>query len=240
MHITFAAIALAALATIAGASIQGAIGFGMNLVTVPVLALVLPDSLPVTVVVLGIPISIAMLRHEHGALDRAGLGWIIGGRVPGTILGAWIVATAATDARSILIGVFVLAFVVASLAFPPVPVRPSTQVAAGAVSGVTGTAAGIGGPPLALLYQHHPGPAMRSTLAASFFFGTLLSIGTLTVARQVSGAQLLLGVGLAPLVLAGSYVGRRLHAFLDRGWMRPAVLTFAAISAVVVIVDAAT
>jgi uncharacterized membrane protein YfcA len=81
---------------------------------------------------------------------------------------------------------------------------------------------------------------MRSTLAASFFFGTLLSIGTLTVARQVSGAQLLLGVGLAPLVLAGSYVGRRLHAFLDRGWMRPAVLTFAAISAVVVIVDAAT
>jgi uncharacterized membrane protein YfcA len=240
MHITLAAIALAALATLAGASIQGAIGFGMNLVTVPVLALVLPDSLPVTVVVLGIPISIAMLRHEHRALDRPGIAWIIGGRVPGTIVGAWIVATAATETRSILIGVLVLAFVGASVAFPPVPVRPTTQVTAGAVSGVTGTAAGIGGPPLALLYQHHPGPAMRSTLAASFFFGTLLSIGTLAIAGQVSGAQLMLGVGLAPLVVAGSYAGRRLHSVLDRGWMRPAVLVFAAISALVVIVDAAT
>src|SRR5262245_8815158 len=229
MHITFAAIALAALATLVRASIQGAIGFGMNLVTVPVLALVLPDSLPVTVVFLGIPISIAMLRHEHRALDREGIGWIIGGRVPGTILGAWIVATAATETRSMLIGTFVLVFVGASITFPPVPVRASTQVAAGAVSGVTGTAAGIGGPPIALLYQHHPGPAMRSTLAATFFFGTLLSLGTLALANQVSGAQLLLGLGLAPLVLAGSYAGRRLHTVLDRGWMRPAVLVFAAL-----------
>jgi uncharacterized membrane protein YfcA len=181
-----------------------------------------------------------MVRHEHRALDRPGIGWIIGGRVPGTVVGAWIVATAATQTRSILIGVFVLAFVGASIAFPPVPVRRATQVAAGAVSGVTGTAAGIGGPPLALLYQHHPGPAMRSTLAACFFFGTLLSISTLAIAGQVTGAQVLLGLGLAPLVLVGSSAGRHLHAFLDRGWLRPAVLTFAAISAVVVIVDATT
>jgi uncharacterized protein len=238
MDLTIAAVVLAVLATMLGATIQGGIGFGMNLVTVPVLALVLPEALPVTVIVLGIPISVAMLRHEHRALDRRGIGWIIIGRVPGTMLGAWVVATVTTATLQGLIGAFVLLFVVASLVTPPIPVRSDTQAAAGAVSGVTGTAAGIGGPPIALLYQHHPGPAMRSTLAASFFFGTLLSLTTLAVAGEVGGDQLLLGIGLAPFVVAGSYLGRRLHAALDRGWLRPAVLLFAAASALVVIADA--
>ena len=227
------------VATIVGATIQGSIGFGMNLVTVPVLALALPDALPATVVLLGIPISIAMLRHEHRALDRTGLAWIIGGRVPGTVVGAWIVATVAVATLQLLVGGFVLVFVVASVLAPAVPVRPGTQAAAGVASGVSGTAAGIGGPPIALLYQRHTGPAMRSTLAASFFFGTFLSLVTLAIARQVGWAQVALALGLAPLVVAGSYAGRRFHGFLDRGWMRPAVLTFAAMSAAVVIVDAA-
>ena len=158
---------------------------------------------------------------------------------PGTIVGAWIVATVAVATLQLLVGGFVLVFVVASVLAPAVPVRPGTQAAAGVASGVSGTAAGIGGPPIALLYQRHTGPAMRSILAASFFFGTFLSVVTLALARQVGWAQVALALGLAPLVLAGTYAGRRLHGYLDRGWMRPAVLTFAATSAAVVIVDAA-
>jgi uncharacterized membrane protein YfcA len=111
-------------------------------------------------------------------------------------------------------------------------------MAAGLVSGVTGTSAGIGGPPLALLYQHHPGPTMRSTLAVSFMFGTMLSLVTLGIARQVGVEQLLFGVGLAPVVVAGSIAGRRLHGLLDQGWLRPAVLVFAAITAATALVNA--
>src|ERR671938_340726 len=81
VDVTIAAVTAAAIATFVGASIQGSIGFGMNLVTVPVLALVLPDALPATVVLLGIPISIAMVAHEHRAIDRRGLVWILAGRV---------------------------------------------------------------------------------------------------------------------------------------------------------------
>ncbi len=239
MDYTWAAIVVAALGTIVGATIQGSIGFGMNLVTVPVLALALPEALPATVVLLGIPISFTMLRHEHHALDRTALAWILGGRVPGTILGAWIVAVVTTSTLQFLIGSFVLLFVAASLFAPAIPVRWQTQAAAGAASGVTGTAAGIGGPPIALLYQRHAGPAMRSILAASFFFGTFLSLVTLAIAGQVSWAQVVLGLALSPLVLAGTFAGRRLHGILDRGWMRPAVLAFAGISAAVVIVNAA-
>jgi uncharacterized membrane protein YfcA len=238
VHLTVWAVAIVVLATALGATIQGSLGFGMNLVTVPALAVVLPGALPVTVIVLGIPMSIGMLHHEHHALDRRGVGWILAGRVPGTVAGAWVVAAVSTSILQGLAGGIVLCLVVASVAMPAVPVRRDSQVAAGMVSGLTGTAAGIGGPPLALLYQHHPGPTMRSTLAAAFMFGTTLSLITLAVARQVSVDQLLLGVALAPVVVVGLTVGRRLHGALDRGWLRPAVLAFAGLAAVVAIVHA--
>ena len=240
MELTLTLVVAAAIATVVGAVIQGAIGFGINLVTVPVFALIEPEALPVAAILLGLPISITMLLHEHDALDRAGIGWIIVGRIPGTVLGTIIVAGASIAVRQGLTGVFVVLASVASVWAPPVPVRRETQVAGGLVSGVTGTAAGIGGPPLALLYQRQSGPTIRSTLAASFFFGTLLSLALLAIAGEVEWAQIALGAILAPFVIVGSLGGRRFHDQLDRGWIRPAVLLFAAISGVVVILDAIT
>jgi uncharacterized protein len=238
VEITAGAVVLIGIAVIVGAAIQSSIGFGMNLVTVPVLALVLPAALPATVVLLGIPISVAMLRHEHRAIDRPGLTWILVGRVPGTIAGTIVVATVSAASLKGVIGVSVLAAVIASAAAPPITVSRVTQFAGGLISGTTGTAAGIGGPPLALLYQHHPGPTMRATLAASFFVGTILSVAALAVAGQVSIADSVLAAGLVPLVIGGSSLGRRAHRMLDRDWLRPAVLGFATVAAVVVIVDA--
>jgi uncharacterized protein len=238
VEVTVGILALAAVATLVGAAIQGSIGFGMNLVTVPVLALLVPEALPVAVIVLGLPISLAMLRHEHAAVDRAGLGWIIGGRLPGTAIGAWVVAVVSTEVLQGVVGTVVLLVVAASVVAPPVPVNRTTKALAGTISGVTGTAAGIGGPPLALLYQRHAGPAIRATLAASFLVGTVISLAALLVAGAVGWDQLALGAGLSPLVVAGTVVGRRSHALLDRGWLRPAVLGFAAVSALVVITDA--
>ena len=238
MDVTVGAVIVAALATALGATIQGAIGFGMNLVTVPALALVLPESLPVTVIVLGLPVSLAMFSHEHRAMDREGLAWILAGRVPGTVFGAWVVTTVSATTLQGLAGAVVLVLVVASLVMPPWPIRRGTQLVAGTVSGVTGTAAGIGGPPLALLYQRGSGARMRSTLAASFLFGTILSLAVLAFAGEVAGRQVLLGAGLAPLVVAGSVAGRRFHDRLDHGWIRPAVLVLAAATAAAACGDA--
>lgn len=238
MDVSAGAFVVAAVATLVGAAIQGAIGFGMNLVCVPVLALVAPETLPVAAIVLGMPVSVQMFRHEHAALDRPGLAWVLAGRVPGSVGGAVVVAAASTATLRLAVGAFVLAFVALSVAAPPVPVRPATQLAAGAVSGVTGTAAGIGGPPLALLYQRHRGPVIRSTLAASFLVGTLLSLGTLAVGGQVEGEAVVVGALLAPAVVVGTRIGRRFHDVLEQGWLRPAVLAFAAASAVAVMLDA--
>src|SRR3546814_497980 len=196
-------------------SIQGSLGFGLTLVTVPALALVLPEALPVAVITLGLSISIGMLRHEHHALDRVGLAWILAGRVPGSVVGAWVVAVASTTVLEALAGAVVLAMVLASVAMPVLPVRPSTQLVAGVVSGVTGTAAGIGGPPLALLYQHRPGSTIRSTLAAAFLVRTALPLAPLAVAGEVGASQVLPRLGLAPVVVVGSGACRRFPPWLS-------------------------
>ena len=43
-----------------------------------------------------------------------------------------------------------------------------------------GSITSIGGPPMALVYQHRTGPELRATLALFFVFGSSLSILLLT------------------------------------------------------------
>lgn len=237
MDLTVAAVVIAFVAVLVGALVQGVIGFGMNLVAVPVLALLEPDSLPAVAVMLGVPISLTMLAHEHVSVDRTGVAWVMVGRLPGTVLGAWIVTVASNGALAVVIGASVLFATLLSAWAPPIPHNPRTVTAAGFVSGTTGTAAGIGGPPLALLYQHHPGPVIRSTLAATFFLGTILSLTMLGIAGEIGWAHVLFAALLTPAALVGSRFSRRFASHVDANWLRPAVLTFAAVSAVVVVVN---
>jgi len=238
MDVSIGGWAAIAVVVVLGAAIQGGIGFGMNVVAVPVLALIVPEALPVAAIVFGIPISIVMVRHERASVDRSGLTRLIVGRIPGSVLGAWIVTVVSVAGLQVLVGGMVLAFAVATALAPPIPVVRSTQLTAGAVSGVTGTAVGIGGPPVALLYQHQAGPVVRATLAATFLVGTMLSLTALLVSGSVGRDGLLVGLACAPLVVVGTHLGRRLHDLLDRGWLRPAVIGFSVVSALLVLAEA--
>ncbi|MGH3883426.1 MAG: TSUP family transporter, partial [Pseudonocardiaceae bacterium] len=190
----------AGLVVALGALVQGAVGYGMALVAAPLLALVDPALVPVPLILLATVHSVLAVIRDGRHADWPGIGWAMLGRLPGTGLGVLAVVMLSQRVFSLVVGLCVLACVVLSLlAWRPRP-RPRALLLAGVASGAGGTAAGIGGPPIALLYQRHTGPAMRSILAASFFFGTFLSVVTLALARQVGSAQVALALGLAPLV----------------------------------------
>jgi uncharacterized protein len=228
VHLSGIEVTVALVAVVVGAVVQGSVGFGVNLVAVPVMAVLEPEALPATLVVLALPLAAGMLVREHGHVDRRGLAWLMLGRLPGTALGAWVVTTLPEDGLSSAIGGLVLAAVVMSLASPPLRVTPATATAVGFVSGTMGTASSIGGPPVALLYQHHQGPVLRSTGAAVFTLGTVLSVAALVAAGEVAGWHLVLAVVLSPGIAAGLALARVLHGRLDGGWLRPAVLAVAA------------
>lgn len=238
MGVTIASVGAVVAAVFVGAVIQRSIGFGINLVVVPVLALAAPGTLPATAILVALPLSVAIVRHEGHAIDRPGLTWILIGTVPGTILGTIVVATVDATALKVVVALSVLLAVAISVVAPPLRLRPTSQFAGGFTSSVTGTAAGIGGPPLALLYQHHEGPTMRSTLAVSFLASTAIAIVSLALAHHVTLGQVAVAIALMPVVALGSWVGRHTHGALDRRWLRPAVLAFAAVAALVVLIGA--
>jgi uncharacterized protein len=238
VHLTPAAFAAVIAVVAIGAAVQGTVGFGANLVVVPVVAVAEPAALPVVPMLLVMPLALAMVRREPHGVDRRAVGWLMLGRLPGTLIGTWVVARVAVDTVSLLCGAAVLVAVVASLLTTTVRVTPTTTVTAGLASGALGTATSIGGPPVALLYQHHEGPVLRATLAAMFALGTVLSFSALAVAGVVDAWHVWLALALLPGTAAGIAASGWLARRADAGWLRPAVLVFATITAVVAIARA--
>ena len=97
------------------------------------------------------------------------------GRVPGTVVGALAVAALPMLFLHVTIGLLVLLGVAVSVWAPRFEPTRRALLVAGTISGVTGTVAAIGGPPIALVYQHATGPRIRATLAHVLPLGTLLS-----------------------------------------------------------------
>jgi uncharacterized membrane protein YfcA len=114
--------------------------------------------------------------------------------------------------------------------------RRTAFLAAGAITGITETATGIGGPPLALIYQHHPGPVLRSTMALCFLVGEVMSLGLLALTGRLDAGQLWAAAWLLPALAVGALVSQMLHRRLDGAKLRVAMLVFAVVSGVVCLV----
>jgi hypothetical protein len=102
-------------------------------------------------------------------------------------------------------------------------------------SGAGGTAASIGGPPIALLYQDAAGPRVRGTIGGYFVLGSVTSIIALAAAGQVTGESLARTVLLTPFLLIGFALSGPARRLLDNGWTRGAVLAVSAASGVLLI-----
>ncbi len=237
IHLTLVEYLVALAVVTAGATVQGTLGFGANLLAVPVVALLEPAAVPATTAIIVFPLAAGMTVAERHHVDWPGVGWLLVGRLPGTVVGVAVVALVAADTLSVLTGLAVLVAVAVSVASATVPVTRPTTVAAGVASGAMGTATSIGGPPLALLYQHHEGPVLRSTLAVTFGVGTVISLAALALAGEVSGWQVLLALALVPGIGAGLVASRFASRRLDARWLRPAVLTVAAVAALLAIAN---
>jgi uncharacterized protein len=236
LHISLGEYLVVLLVAGLGATVQGSIGFGANLVAVPVVAVLVPEALPVVLVVWVLPLVVAMVVREHHGVDWSGVRWLTLGRLPGTVLGAWVVAEVADDTLSVLCGGAVLVAVATSVLTTTVRVTPLTTVVAGFTAGVMGTATSIGGPPMALLYQHREGRVLRATLAAAFTIGTTISLTALAVSGVVEAWQVWLAVALLPGLAAGMLLSRTVSRHVDGRWLRPAVLAFAALAALAAVI----
>jgi len=113
-----------------------------------------------------------------------------------------------------------------------------TALVAGALSGISGASAAVGGPFTAILFQHEPTARMRSTLAVSFLLGSALSTIGLAQAGALDWSDLRAALAWVPFMVVGYAASGRLRRRLAESGMRTAVLAFCVIAACVIVIRA--
>ena len=223
---------------IVGSVLQGAVGFGIGLLGAPLLVILDPSLVPGPLLAAALFLSILVAFRDHREIDLRGVRWALVGRVPGTILGAAVVAAIPRRETSLLVGAMVLVAVgLTGMGARVARSRPAL-FGAGTLSGFMATTSSVGGPPIALLYQDSQGDRVRGTLSGFFLVGLVISLGALALVGRFGRSEILSSILLFPAVLVGFLLSARVAAVLDRGHTRKAILAASALAGLAVAIEA--
>ena len=230
-----AEIVFVACVVLVGAILQGSVGFGMGLLASPILILIDPRFVPGPILLSTMLLTTLLTLRERHAIDFHGIQWAMVGRVGGTVAAGLVLAVVSNDWMELLLGVVVLFGVVIS--FSGLRFRPNRPVlvTAGVLSGLLGTIASIGGPPMALVYQNAEGARLRGTMSGFFLLGTIVSLATLSAIGRFGFHEMGLALLMLPSVLVGFVCSRWTSRYIDQGYTRPAVLVVAAFAGTIVV-----
>jgi uncharacterized membrane protein YfcA len=230
--------AVALLLTTIGAALQGSVGLGLAVVAAPILMLFNPLWVPGPMLLAALLLVILIAHRDRAHIIAGDVALATFGRVLGTIPAAYSISLLPGEIYDLVFGGIVLLGVLISVSGWHIARTPLNVLFSGILSGVSSTLSAVGGPPMALVYQHDRGPSVRGTMSAIFILGTIISIAGLWWAGHFNQTQLVMGVSLMPGILVGFALSRHTAAWLDRRHTRPAILTVSALSALVILVRA--
>jgi uncharacterized membrane protein YfcA len=236
--VSFPWIVFAWFVTLGAATVHGTVGMGLGLMSVPVLALVAPELVPVPQLLMALALNVAIFVREREHLDRRGLLWVILGRFPGAALGAWLLTVFDQQALILSIGIIVLVSVLVAAWGARVPRTPPVAFTAGAFAAVGNLVAASGGPMIALLYKDEPGPTVRATLGAIFTIGITINLVARGIAGEVSWVDARVALILAPAVALGLWISRHLTPRVEGARMRALILWVSGLASAGLIIKA--
>lgn len=236
----FLPILSACLVILAGSIMQSATGMGAGLMMAPVLVLIDPVFVPGPILLSSMSLNMLILRREGVELRRDGLMVLLVGLVVGSVLGALAIRAIEGPPAALLFGGLILLAVAISAMGIRIPETRPVYFLAGVLGAFMGVIAAVGATVLALLYQHHPGPVIRPTLAFLYLVSCVIMVGFLLLAGKFGWAELYASIVLLPGWLLGYRIARQLARYLDAGATRVAILVIAGGSAVFLIVRNAT
>jgi uncharacterized membrane protein YfcA len=231
--ISFAAVTAS---VVLGSIVQVLTGVGGGFIVIPLLAIIDLSLVPAPVIFASLALSGVMAVRERAAIDWVHLPLILTGMLPGAVLGAYLITRLPLDKLGIVFGVVILIAIVITAVGKPLPPKPSSSLAAGAVAGVMGASSGIGAPLVALLYQHETGARLRSTLAILYVTASVLILLVLAGFNRFSGKEMVAGLYLMPGYLLGYLLARRFTITIDKGKTRLAVLAVSAAAAIALVI----
>jgi uncharacterized membrane protein YfcA len=218
------------------------LGFGAGLVAVGVLAVLLPDVRDVVVLLLlvNLPAELFVVASTWREVAWRGVAVLMVGIGLGIPIGAWLLSGVEPRVLLTLLGGVLL---VVGIAFVCVPgsltVRWPRWVVApvGVLSGLLTGLFGTGGPPLVLYYQLAGADkaAFRANLMAVFLLMTIVRVPSYGWMGLITPERLWSSVMVLPAVVAGAWLGNRLHLQVAESTFRRLVSVALAILGVVLL-----
>lgn len=233
---TEVALLAVVLSAVAGGAVQATLGFGGSFIMVPAVAVLVPEALPGAVLLGLLPMTSWVAWRDRHAVDRTAFVRISLGRVPGMAAATAVVALAPVQVLTLVVAGVLLLAVAATAAGWSVPATRASQGIAGVVSGFTGTAAALGGPPLALLYRDATGADRRGTLSVVFSLGIVIGLAMLAAVGEFGLGDLPMGAVLGASLLGGALLVAPVVRHLSDDVLRRAVLVWAAVGALAALV----
>ncbi len=224
-------LALAFVIVCFSAMVQGSVGMGFNIVAVPLTLLIDPRMAPVPMLFVAVVLASFTVMREPGHVDLTGTWWILGGSIPGVVVGLGLLAVATTRTLDLIIGGAVLTGVALMAFAPPLVRNRAIDFGAGVVSGTLSTVSAIPGPALGLLYKDEAGPTIRATLGALFAIGTTITIIGRGLAGRIVATDLQLALVYLPAVLIGFRTSTIVNRRLEGARFRTPILVLSALAA---------
>lgn len=199
--------------------IRSALGFGEALIAVPLLALVMPVQVAAPLAVLvSITVALIVVIQDWRNVHVRSAGWLVLSTLFGIPLGLLLLKTVPESIVKAILGAFIIAFAVYSLAGRK-PELDNDRLAPlfGFSAGVLGGAYSMNGPPLVvygILRRWQP-VQFRATLQGYFLIASVVGMAGYAITglwtRTVSGYFLL----SLPLALIAIFLGHFMHRRLS-------------------------
>jgi len=221
---------------IIGAITQSAIGIGFGL---PACFLVMfePSMVPSCIVLMGTFLAFSNAFLSLKDVVKMDLAYSLSGRVVGSLISIPIISlTIGTKSYLIFFGVLLLIIVFLSAKKWNVVANKKNITIAGACSGFMGTLIGIGGPPMAIVYQNSSAKNVVATLNMFFGIGALFSVFLLIYIDLINFREVMRCLFLAPAVIIGIMLGRRsvVKSYVNKN-LKILILIICFISALIVL-----
>ena len=236
-------VALSCIVVFLAAIVRGFSGFGFSLLTITALSLFYrPAEIIPSIFMLELAASANLLPGIWKDIHWKSLGPLIVGCLIATPFGVWALAHFAPAPMQIALSIFVLiatALMWRGFALKTMP-GPLASTMAGAASGLSNGAFGIGGPPVILFYFASPAGnlAGRASLVAFFLATDVIGLANQSVHGLITWDGFLRALMFLPALLLGVWVGARSFKGTDPETFRKYVLAILALLSLVIMVKA--
>ncbi|MEP6477179.1 MAG: sulfite exporter TauE/SafE family protein [Actinomycetota bacterium] len=221
---------------------QGLSGFGFSLVSIPLLALVVPVKAAIVAgAMLGLVQSGAIVARDHRHVAWRSAGILIGASYAGMPIGLFVITRVEERPLQVVIAVTVLVFT--GLLWRRVRLATgslSAELGVGFTSGVLSTSTGMSGPPLVIALQARgvQPSAFRATLATVFVGASVVSLLLFWRAGLITGEAGRVAAAGLPGLIAGMLIGELAFRRVDHERFRAIVLGLLVASAMLSLVGA--